>query len=76
MKSQMIMLRNLNCPNCAAKLQKAAQEMPGMRSARVAFATGTLNVEYDPEKLSEANLRELVKRFGLEVAAFLPGARL
>ncbi|MGE5554316.1 MAG: heavy-metal-associated domain-containing protein [Betaproteobacteria bacterium] len=73
MKSQMIMLRNLNCPNCAAKLQKAAQELPGMRMAHVAFATGTLNVEYDPELLTEETIRGLVKRFGLAVAAVLPG---
>jgi copper chaperone CopZ len=44
MKSQMMMLRNLNCPNCAAKLQKAAQALPGMSEAKVAFASGTLNV--------------------------------
>ncbi|HHW14798.1 MAG TPA: cation transporter [Firmicutes bacterium] len=75
MRSQMMMLRNLNCPNCAAKLQKAAQELPGMKEARVAFASGTLNVEYDPEKLSEGDIRNLVRRFGVDVASVLPAAR-
>lgn len=75
MKSQMMMLRNLNCPNCAAKLQKAAQELPGMKAARVAFASGTLNVEYDSEKLSENEIRDLVRRFGVDVATVLPAAR-
>lgn len=74
MKSQMIMLRNLNCPNCAAKLQKAAQDLPGMKEARVAFATGTLHVQYDPERLSEESIRALVRRFGLDVATVLPEA--
>lgn len=72
MKSQMMMLRNLNCPNCAAKLQKAAQALPGMSEAKVAFASGTLNVAYDPEKLSENEIRDLVRRFGVDVATVLP----
>lgn len=75
MKSQMIMLGNLNCPNCAAKLEKAAQELPGMREAKVAFASGTLKVEYDSGRLSENQIRDLVRRFGVDVAAVLPGAR-
>lgn len=75
MRSQMMMLRNLNCPNCAAKLQKAVQELPGMRDARVAFASGILKVEYDSEKLSETEIRDLVRRFGVDVATVLPAAR-
>jgi copper chaperone CopZ len=69
----MFVLRNLNCPNCAAKLQKAAQALPGMAQARVAFGTGALNVEYDPERLAEGEIRNLIQRFNLEVGAVIPG---
>lgn len=68
MKSRMLMLTNLNCPNCAAKLEQAVRGLPGVKTARVAFASGTLNVEYDPEKLSEADLRALAHRFGVGVS--------
>lgn len=71
---QMVMLQNLNCPNCAAKLEEAARKLPGMRTARVAFGAGTLNIEYDEGRLSEQAIRELVRQFGLEVAAILPGS--
>ncbi|MDP2872013.1 MAG: cation transporter [Bacillota bacterium] len=74
-KAQMIMLRNLNCPVCAAKLETAARQLPGMKSARVAFGSGALHVEYDPDQLTEERIRELVRRTGLEVAAVMPGAR-
>ncbi len=74
-KAQMIMLRNLNCPVCAAKLEAAARQLPGMRSARVAFGSGALHVEYDPGQLSEERIRDLVKRTGLDVASVMPGAR-
>lgn len=73
MTRQMFMLQNLNCPNCAAKLEKAAQGLPGMKAAKVAFATGTLQVEYDPEVLSEESIRRLIQQMGLEVATVVPG---
>lgn len=73
MAKQMMLLRNLNCPNCAAKLEKAARQLPGMESARVAFATGTLHVQYDQAKLTEAGIRDLVRQFGLEVSTTLSG---
>jgi cation transport ATPase len=75
MKTQMIMLRDLNCPTCAAKLEAAARQLPGMKAARVAFGTGLLHVEYNPEELEEDAIRDLVKRMGLEVGAVLPGGR-
>ncbi|MGE5507462.1 MAG: heavy-metal-associated domain-containing protein [Chitinophagales bacterium] len=75
MESQMMMLRNLNCPNCAAKLEKAARELPGLTEARVAFASGTLNVAYDETKLNENEIKSLVRRFGVDVATVLPAPR-
>lgn len=74
MKRQMVMLGGLNCPNCAAKLEKAAQKLAGMKSAKVSFATGTLQVEYNEEQVSEERIRALVEQFGLEVASVLPAA--
>lgn len=69
MKRQMLMLGNLNCPNCAAKLEKAAKNLPGMKEARVAFGSGALNVEYDDGRLKEEAIRDLVRQLGLSVNA-------
>jgi Cu+-exporting ATPase len=71
MKRQMVMLANLNCPVCAAKLEKAAARMPGMQSAKVSFGTGALTVEYDETKLNEADIRAVVKQQGVEVSMFM-----
>jgi copper chaperone CopZ len=68
MKRQMIMLSNLNCPNCAAKLEKAAKQLPGMKSATVAFGSGALNVEFDETRMEEPRLKELVRQMGLGIA--------
>lgn len=71
MKRQMIMLENLNCPTCAAKLERAAQKLPGMKSAKVSFGSGTLKVEYDESVLQEAAIRETIKQQGVVVATII-----
>jgi copper chaperone CopZ len=73
MTNEMLMLSNLNCPTCAAKLEKAAQALPGMKSARVVFGAGSLNVEYDPTVLSQDKIRALCKQMGVDVVAVVPG---
>ncbi len=78
MKRQMILMSNLHCPSCAAKLEKAAQKMTGMKTAKVAFGSGALNVEYDESALKEESIHAVVKQFGLEIATVIaaPGARV
>lgn len=68
MKRQMFLMNNLNCPTCAAKLEQATCKLPGMYSARVAFGSGSLAVEYDEAVLQEEAIREVVHRLGLEIA--------
>lgn len=40
-------LKNLDCPNCAKKLEKAMQRVSGIKSANVVFMTQKLIVETD-----------------------------
>lgn len=68
MKRQMIMLNGLNCPSCAAKLERAARNLPGMRNAMVSFGTGALNVEFDESELDQSRLREVIRSMGVEIA--------
>lgn len=71
MKRQMIMLENLNCPSCAAKLEHAAKKLPGMKAAKVAFGTGSLTIEFDESVLTEGVIRETIKQHGLGVATIV-----
>lgn len=68
MKRQMIMLRNLNCPSCAAKLEAAAKKLPGVKAASVAFGSGALNLEFDETQFVDEQFRSVVRQLGLEVA--------
>ncbi|MGE5578923.1 MAG: heavy-metal-associated domain-containing protein [Bacillota bacterium] len=73
MKSQRYMFRNLNCPNCAAKLEKVVGALPGVQEARVSFGTGAMNVRYDETVASEQSIRDTCRKFNLDIAAVLPG---
>ena len=38
-------IEDLDCPNCAAKLEKAISEIPGVKKASVSFIAGKMIVE-------------------------------
>lgn len=40
-------LENLCCANCAAKIERAVQRIPGVRGAAVSFLTGRMTLEAD-----------------------------
>lgn len=73
MKAQTYMLKHLNCPSCAAKLERAIAGLEGVEEARVSFGTGALNVRYDETALTEQKIRDTVRKFNLDIAAVMPG---
>lgn len=73
MKAKMYMLKNLACPNCAAKLEKAASRLPGVHKARVSYATGALHLQYEEAVLDEAKVKDLIRQFNLELMSVIPG---
>ena len=46
-------MENLDCANCAAKMEAAINKIPGVKSATVAFMTQKLVIESDEEDLTE-----------------------
>ena len=58
--------RELSCPSCVAKIEKALQNVPGVDSAKVHFNTGRIEVEHDPAQASVPQLVEAVRGAGYE----------
>ena len=52
-------LRDLDCANCAAKMEAAIQRIEGVHGASVSFLTQKLTLEADDERF-DAILREAV----------------
>ena len=48
-KTQVYMLENLGCANCAAKMERAIQQVEGVISANVSFMTQKLSIEIADE---------------------------
>lgn len=53
-------LQNLDCANCAAKMEEAIQKIAGVRSASVSFMAQKLTIEADDERFDDV-MREVIK---------------
>lgn len=53
-------LQDLDCANCAAKMEEAIQKIEGVRSASVSFMAQKLTIEADDERFDDV-MREVVK---------------
>ena len=51
----------VDCANCAAKIETAIKELPGVKNASVSFMAQKLLLEADDDKF-DAVLKEAVKR--------------
>ena len=72
-------ITGMTCANCATTIERNLKRMDGMQSAAVNLAAERATVEYDPAKLSQADVLARVAKAGYGVAlgeAVLPIQRL
>lgn len=53
-------MQDLDCANCAAKMERAIGKIDGVKSASVSFMTQRLSVEAEESRFDEI-VREIVK---------------
>ena len=58
----------MDCASCAATIKKAVGKVAGVSGVDVSFASGKMNVDYDPRTVSADKIREAVKKAGYETA--------
>ncbi len=59
----------MECPNCAMKLESIEDRLPGVLRAEASYQKGWMTVEYNEDRLNEAQIREAVQRLGYQVSA-------
>ena len=64
-------LDNLDCANCAAKMEDAIRKIEGVRSANVSFMAQKLNIEVDDESLDR-----VMREVGAAIAKIEPDCRV
>ncbi len=53
-------LEDLDCANCAAKMENAISKLPGVKSASVSYLTQKMTIETESDDQTEL-MREVVK---------------
>ncbi|MCX6354469.1 MAG: heavy metal translocating P-type ATPase [Candidatus Aureabacteria bacterium] len=60
-------IEGMHCASCAARIERALGDIPGVTRARVNFAVRSAHVAYDPERVSASDLDKAVQRAGYGV---------
>ncbi len=65
MKQRAILkIKGMTCAACAMKIEKNLKKSQGISSANVNFAMEKASVEFDPEKISILDIKDLVEKYG------------
>lgn len=64
--------KELTCPSCIAKIEKAVKALDGVEDAKVYFNSGRIEVQHDSERVKGADLEHAIRAAGYEakVSAF------
>ncbi len=62
-------IRGMTCAACVRRVEEGLRQMPGVQSVTVNFATEKAHVEYDPGRVSVADLQKKVRDIGYEAFA-------
>ncbi len=59
-------VRGFHCSGCSDNLAKALERLEGVIRVRGDYDTATVEVRYDPDRVTEDDLRERIRASGFE----------
>ncbi len=62
-----LQIEGMNCPSCAATIEKSLSRLNGVSNPGVNFATRKASMEYDPTRVELKEIRNAVERAGYKV---------
>lgn len=68
MAKQLFRVLDMHCSNCAMTIEGLEDDLPGVKAVRASYHKGTVEVEYDEKRLSEAAIKDAITRLGYTVA--------
>lgn len=68
--SSKLLVTGMDCPDCAAKAEKAVRRIPGVVNATAVFPAGRLDVEYDPTQTGITQVLDKIKKLGYEAREY------
>ncbi|MDY4251189.1 MULTISPECIES: heavy metal translocating P-type ATPase [unclassified Clostridium] len=67
MKEEKVKITGMTCSACANRVQKVVGKLDGVEEANVNFATETLNVKYDNDKINNSDIESAIEKAGYGV---------
>jgi Cd2+/Zn2+-exporting ATPase len=67
LKTQRMQVGGMDCTSCAMKIESSLEQLLGVAEISVVVATGRLIVTYDPERVSEADIKQRVTALGYTI---------
>lgn len=71
-KKVVLMLENLSCPDCAAKIGSALKHSKGVSDAEVLYTTSKVKIVYDPKITKVENFVKIIEDIGYGVKEIKP----
>ncbi|MBZ0277801.1 MAG: heavy-metal-associated domain-containing protein [Anaerolineae bacterium] len=69
MAKQRFQVQGMHCVGCAMTIDGALEDLPGVKSASTNYARQVVDVEYDEQKITVAQIISVVKEAGYTAAA-------
>lgn len=60
---------NMQCASCENRIEKALNRLPGINNVKAHYANGTVQVEYDPASLEQAEIEKTLQSLGYQLEA-------
>jgi copper chaperone CopZ len=64
MKQLKLNVTGMHCHSCETLIKDALEKIDGIKEVQVSHKTGNIIVDYDEKKVSEAKIRELIRKEG------------
>lgn len=65
---QVFRVLDMHCTNCVMTIEGLEDDLPGVKSVAASYKKGTVEVEYDEKRVTEARLKQAISDLGYTVA--------
>lgn len=72
LKTQQMQVGGMDCASCAAKIETALERLAGVAEVSVSAATERLTISYNPQQVTEADIKKRVVSLGYTIAVEQP----
>lgn len=70
-----VIIQDMECPNCAMRLESIEDKLEGVLLAEASYQKGHMVVEFDEKQINEAQIQAEIQRLGYQVSEIQPSAR-